>query len=1738
MNKLRKFILSLILFFYLSSNFTLAVQASGSLPFWNNGNDLIIDRLPGDYDENSNVFGRVDDTIGVNPTLGEYRYPTIHQGKFSGSARTNDNISFNVEGRGTTLAYQEQPFYHLVPLPKKGTARNIIESSKVTSPIIQNVYGGNPEYVLSMSQVYRPIGKDGKRFGTYYYIRDIAKWSGGTADNTDGTFDGVNPTRLYYVRTSWPDISKFKVNQSSVKLGQPLTFSFDGFEYVSMNRNRVDYTITIKKDNKSVKTLTGSTKSDKGIKNPSKPLEVEAGKYQVVNTASWSPTEEGQYTAVLKIEDEVKRYISLGVNISVSSDGGGIEPKPEPDPKENIPPTAKVSTESIYYWPENVNISTVSHDPDGEIVSESTLVSGKTSSNTWKSPRITERTTHEVRYIVTDDGGATAEAQTNFDILPTIPKAETEIKGTLKQNRAVTIDAKASDRVSPVHVAPIDYSKTKWSIKPLSEGLEATDIKIRLNSDHSYRQLLFKKPGKYELNLTVTNKYGEESEVHTRILDIRPDEKPIARFTVDKSIYTRSGLDGKQATVKLTDSSVSIDGDIIDQRIWYVEFDANNDGLFGTAADGGKQVISNKNETSVTYKTKHVGHYRLSLEVKEKFGDPTYDEFIEPEEYLRDNSDVLDSENRVDEHMKIENFNIPNLEKGIRVDNIPPIIDFGIKRMNSIELVLDFGGMDQATQQHKTGSRPGGGVNNGGGGGNYDHYYYQIDQNYKNALTAYAGTLEADLRSKGLDAAVVVNNSYSYKPDTDGTCVRDIPVWGWRDYGSYQYSSYTGRTPYSGDWEVTSSSSKDYYRKETTTVRGGGSPSGSGWYWIDGGVNTTTGEQWDTYEREVYSYTEYNASLRKWQSDMRFVVTGYTSEGCSSTEQVDTTDFTQEFSNYGYSNTKYKYYFRMDKNKWTWTNNTTKRNLVVNKIKSNDINFWSNADNSLRVDAQSLINSTGVEGNYTQYSTEYLQSNIQRVRDYMLNKFMIEEDPESFTIVLGDELNYTTEYSDFESDPELQREWKFVHDPEHINGRLIDNQPAGPIAQSGLYISAPMQLPEVGTYTVTLRAKDNPLSDVGNDARFTKYRKWSDEEIVREYKVNVHRRPIADFTFAVSAGSLELSLDPMPSYDPDHQFNRSDKGIVEHVWEKYVVDGVEHQGKPPGTLEPMKDYHVTLRVKDIDGAFGYVTKLISTKNVNLKPIALFDAPSIVLAGSSLNIIDRSYDPNGDPLTNYQFSIKRASDRVVVWTGQSFPTSFSNIGLGTGKYIMGLTVDDIPKYPPSLRSDLYERTIEVIDNRPPISCFELSRTPLTTTSISCEDGMTSPHTLFVDETVIYTDKSSDPDDHELINYSWKIEKLDDQNKVVNTWNLGYQPIDFTPYGVGKFRVTQLVFDNPPAPLHSLSGKITKVYNVIKGPQAPYAMFEYNPLLPISGQTIQLKDQSWDEDGNVVQWQWKIESPNGNVTTQTDKNPTIPNAVVGTYKVTLHVWDDTSPTQLRSKVPAYKEIIVSSAAPNKPPVAQFVWDPFEPFLGDIIKLNPDGSYDLDGTIVSYQWQIRSKEGALSNSSNKYPSLTAVSEYYDVTLTVRDDRGASASHSERINVNIAGLKAFVTHTSEWNQKWIDKGYPSDVNIFHAGEKFLIKLTSTPAQRVWGSVHFGGKVGKVDIPSSKFKLVNTSEFEYAWEAELWREDFIHIEEGQYMFDFHSAHPVENPRVEATANYLVEIQGNVYSELDFHRNH
>lgn len=323
----------------------------GNIPYFDTRNWLYSPNLA----EGQLLF-RVDDTTDAT-VLGPHRYPTLYDGKFSDDARSSMNKSFTVEHnfkntgsidrKTIKSAYQAQPFYHLIP-ENRDTARNVIEIENVSDEDLKTVYNGNPEYMRENMPTHEILNEDRtESYGFYYYIREIAYNAGGYADNlspaNQEAYEKINPTLLRFKRTDYPDIEEFKINKEKVKVGDTVSFAFNGFEYVSSDRNKADTTITVKKDGVTYGKIHTNLKSDKKKKNPSKKNQEEAGFFSTKKTGGIVVPEEGLYTAELFVEDSVKRSVKKTIEFCVSLDGECNDKKPPGD----LPPPKSCDAETI-----------------------------------------------------------------------------------------------------------------------------------------------------------------------------------------------------------------------------------------------------------------------------------------------------------------------------------------------------------------------------------------------------------------------------------------------------------------------------------------------------------------------------------------------------------------------------------------------------------------------------------------------------------------------------------------------------------------------------------------------------------------------------------------------------------------------------------------------------------------------------------------------------------------------------------------------------------------------------------------------------------------------------------------------------------------------------------------------------------------------------------------------------------------------------------------------------------------------------------------------------------------------------------------------------------------------------------------------------------------------------------------------------------------------------------------------
>ena len=156
-------------------------------------------------------------------------------------------------------------------------------------------------------------------------------------------------------------------------------------------------------------------------------------------------------------------------------------------------------------------------------------------------------------------------------------------------------------------------------------------------------------------------------------------------------------------------------------------------------------------------------------------------------------------------------------------------------------------------------------------------------------------------------------------------------------------------------------------------------------------------------------------------------------------------------------------------------------------------------------------------------------------------------------------------------------------------------------------------------------------------------------------------------------------------------------------------------------------------------------------------------------------------------------------------------------------------------------------------------------------------------------------------------------------------------------------------------------------------------------------------SYDPDGSIRAYHWDFGdgSTGAGVTTE----HTFVTATTESYTVVLTVTDDDGATT--SCEQSIEVIGTGGGTGNNPPSARFTVAPKA--YGDsplTVTFDASLSTDVDGTIVAYAWDF----GDGATGSGKILSHTftaAATANFTVTLTVTDDRGASATTSAVISV-----------------------------------------------------------------------------------------------------------------------------------------
>ena len=161
------------------------------------------------------------------------------------------------------------------------------------------------------------------------------------------------------------------------------------------------------------------------------------------------------------------------------------------------------------------------------------------------------------------------------------------------------------------------------------------------------------------------------------------------------------------------------------------------------------------------------------------------------------------------------------------------------------------------------------------------------------------------------------------------------------------------------------------------------------------------------------------------------------------------------------------------------------------------------------------------------------------------------------------------------------------------------------------------------------------------------------------------------------------------------------------------------------------------------------------------------------------------------------------------------------------------------------------------------------------------------------------------------------------------------------------------------------------------QAPEAVIDTSTQQGPAPLTVQFNAGYSYDDGTITEYSWAFGDPQ-DATLMSTVTATHTYTVPGLYRVNLTVTDETGKIDSED---------IAILVTNPPPLASFAMSSDAPAIGDEVTFNAAGSYDTNGEITSYTWDL----GDGTTASGVEVTHTYAEEgYVVVTLTVTDNEG----------------------------------------------------------------------------------------------------------------------------------------------------
>ena len=423
------------------------------------------------------------------------------------------------------------------------------------------------------------------------------------------------------------------------------------------------------------------------------------------------------------------------------------------------------------------------------------------------------------------------------------------------------------------------------------------------------------------------------------------------------------------------------------------------------------------------------------------------------------------------------------------------------------------------------------------------------------------------------------------------------------------------------------------------------------------------------------------------------------------------------------------------------------------------------------------------------------------------------------------------------------------------------------------------------------------------------------------------------------------------------------------------------------SVSKAQDYTLELVVSD-----GKISSSVVSKQITVTS----NAQLIANAGSTQTV------KQGDvvKLTAAQSTATNAVINSYQWQFTNKPTSSTTQLENSTRVNSQFIADKVGEY--SVKLTITNSVGDTASSNVLIKSEQLTVNSAPNAVISVQNSTLSPNQLVT----LNGEQSTDPDTNDTLSYQWAItskpENSDPSLSDAIAKNAG-----FASNELGDYIISLSVTDEG-----NLSDTAQVTLTVATENKAPIAVLTEQTDITLNTLTTLQCQQCSDPDNDPLTYNWQLQAKPENSTAQLQQNtsatPSLTADVEGDYVVTLIVSDgELSSPQATS---------VLHAKDNKKPVTLVSYKPSISVDEQAI-LDASASYDPEGAVLSYHWEIvsSSNQAVLSSTSSSAPTLSAPTEG-QVVVSLKTNDGEQFSDTQTLTINVTqNAQPVIMYTGE---------------------------------------------------------------------------------------------------------------------------